>query len=144
MSYHIPKGATIVPLHWSMSLDEQHFDNPLEFRPERWLAEPDDDRFTNFFGHGRRICPGRHIARNSLFILVARILWGFEVRPPTGPDYQPKIVEDMDFGSAFVSVPAPFEAIFQPRSENARRVIESEWESTEKDIITLMDSIKEK
>ncbi|KAF7618625.1 putative daf-9 isoform A [Aspergillus flavus] len=144
MSYHIPKGATIVPLHWSMSLDEQHFDNPLEFRPERWLAEPDDDQFTNFFGYGRRICPGRHIARNSLFILVARILWGFEVRPPTGPDYQPKTVEDMDFGSAFVSVPAPFEAIFQPRSENARRVIESEWESTEKDINTLMDSIKEK
>ncbi|RMZ37465.1 daf-9 isoform A [Aspergillus flavus] len=93
MSYHIPKGATTVPLHWSMSLDEQHFDNPLEFRPERWLAGPDDDRFTNFFGYGRRICPRRHIARNSLFILVARVLWGFEVRPPTGPDGQPKTVD---------------------------------------------------
>ncbi|KAK6832516.1 hypothetical protein RU639_003925 [Aspergillus parasiticus] len=144
MGYRIPKGATIVPLHWSMSLDERHFDNPLEFRPERWLEGPDDDRFNNFFGYGRRICPGRHIARNSLFILVARILWGFEVRPPTGPDGQPKTVDDMDFGSAFVSAPAPFEAIFSPRSENARRVIESEWESTEKDINIIMDSIKEK
>ncbi|KAE8366042.1 cytochrome P450 [Aspergillus caelatus] len=143
MGYRIPKDATIVPLHWSMSLDEHQFDNPLEFRPERWLAGSDNDRFTNFFGYGRRVCTGRHIARNSLFVLVARILWGFDVQPPIGADGKPKTVDDMDFGSAFVSAPAPFEAVFELRNEDARRIIENEWETTEKNLDIIMDSIKE-
>jgi hypothetical protein len=31
------------------------------------------------FGGGRRICPGLHVAENSLFINIARLLWGFNV-----------------------------------------------------------------
>ncbi|KAE8395065.1 cytochrome P450 [Aspergillus alliaceus] len=144
MGYRIPQGATMVPLQWSMSLNEHQFESPLEFRPERWLNKPDEEPFRNFFGYGRRICTGRHIARNSLFTLMARILWGFNVRSPLGVDGKPVAVDDMDFGSGFVSLPAPFEAVFEPRSEQHRRVMEQEWDSAERDINKLMDSVKEK
>lgn len=144
MGYRIPKGTMVMALHWSMSFDERHFENPLEFHPERWIGRnPDDGCFTNFFGYGRRVCTGRHIARNSLFLLMSRILWAYNVQPGTGPDGKPKKVDDMAYGSGFVSIPLPFEAIFKPRSEHARMVIEREWESTEKDLEILMNSIKE-
>ncbi|KAE8352390.1 cytochrome P450 [Aspergillus coremiiformis] len=144
MGYRIPKGAIIVPLHWSMSLKASQFEDPLAFRPERWLTPSDGDRFNSFFGYGRRICPGRHIARNSLLLLVARILWAFDVRSPMGPDGNPVAVDDMDFSSGFVSVPAPFQAVFAPRSEHARSIVEREWDSTPKDIDQLMDSVRER
>ncbi|KAF9890487.1 hypothetical protein FE257_005892 [Aspergillus nanangensis] len=143
MGYRIPKGATIVPLHWSMSLDEQHFENPFEFRPERWIRNSDDNCFTNFFGFGRRVCPGRHIARNSLFTLISRILWAYNVRPPVGVDGKPVKVDDMAFGSGFVSMPDPFDAVFEPRSDHSQMMIEKEWVSTEKDLSVLMNGVKE-
>lgn len=143
MGYRIPKGATVMPLHWSMSLNEKHYENPLEFRPERWIGKDEDGSFTNFFGYGRRICTGRHIARNSLFTLMSRILWAYDVKPTMGPDGKPEKVDDMAFGSGFVSIPLPFEAVFKPRSEQARRIIEKEWASTEKNLETLMRSVRE-
>ncbi|PLN86178.1 cytochrome P450 oxidoreductase [Aspergillus taichungensis] len=142
--YRIPKGATIIPLFWSMCQDENHFDRPLEFRPERWLTASDDpNRFSSYFGYGRRICTGRHIARNSLFMLIARMLWGFNISRPRGPGGKPVPVDDLAFGSGFVSGPDPFEVVFEPRSEHAREVMEREWELTEKDLGVLMDGVKE-
>jgi cytochrome P450 len=37
MGFHIPKGATVVGSHWSISTDEKMFDERYEFRPERWM-----------------------------------------------------------------------------------------------------------
>lgn len=77
MGYDIPKGSTIVPNHWSLDLDEEIFEDPLEFRPERWLANPNLPLAT--FGFGKRLCPGQHIVRKSLFINISRVLWAFEI-----------------------------------------------------------------
>ncbi|KAN0070575.1 cytochrome P450 [Elaphomyces granulatus] len=75
--YHIPKGAFIVENQWAINLDDKCFQDPDEFRPERWLQHPDLPLCT--FGFGRRSCPGKEIARNSLFIAVARILWAYNI-----------------------------------------------------------------
>jgi cytochrome P450 len=32
------------------------------------------------YGGGRRICPGMHVAERSLFINVARLMWGFDLQ----------------------------------------------------------------
>ncbi|TPR01318.1 Pyridine nucleotide-disulfide oxidoreductase family protein [Aspergillus niger] len=125
MGYRIPKGATVIPLFWSMSLTDEPWDDPLEFRPERWFeaTEKEEGRFRNFFGYGRRICTGRHIARNSLFLLMARILWAFDIQAPLGDDGKPVPVDDMAFDSAFVSTPEPFEALFVPRMRESQRAL---------------------
>ena len=31
------------------------------------------------YGGGRRICPGMHVAERSLFLNIARLLWGFDI-----------------------------------------------------------------
>lgn len=36
--------------------------------------------------HFHRICVGRHVARNTLFISIAYLLWMFKIKPPVGPD----------------------------------------------------------
>ncbi|PYH89308.1 cytochrome P450 oxidoreductase [Aspergillus ellipticus CBS 707.79] len=149
MGYRIPKGATVVPLFWSMCMDEDVWGDPMAFRPERWLDQDvgeekggEKERFTSFFGYGRRVCKGRYIASNSLFVLMARVLWAFDIKAPVGEDGRPVEVDDMAFGSAFVSIPEPFEAVFVPRSERAREVVEREWRDTEKDLGVLMEEVR--
>lgn len=147
MGYHIPKGATVIALFWAMALDNGTFERPLEFLPERWLEESKNAdgkvRFTNFFGYGRRICTGRHIARNSLFLLIARLLWGFNIRHAVDENGEIKKADDMAMTSGFVSNPMPFEAVFEPRSAQAKSVIENSWHTAEKDVDLIMTSIKE-
>ena len=50
------------------------FPEPNEFRPERFLnnTDPMFTKFTLGFGFGRRICPGMHVAHQSLYILMSR------------------------------------------------------------------------
>ena len=61
-----------------------------QYKPERFLqhgltageyaALADVDARDHFsFGGGRRICPGLHIAERSVFINLARLLWGFNI-----------------------------------------------------------------
>ncbi|OJJ44995.1 hypothetical protein ASPZODRAFT_70738 [Penicilliopsis zonata CBS 506.65] len=152
--YLIPKGATVMALFWTMCLDDAQGDSPFHFRPERWLVQrlgngtsdktsAEQQPFVNFFGYGRRICAGRHIARNSLFLLIARLLWGFNIRHAVDANGKKKKVDDMAFTSGFVSAPVPFEAIFEARSAQAAAVIEREWKVAEKDVGKLMDGIRE-
>lgn len=57
-----------------MTHDRDLFTDPEVFRPERFL-ETTNPRLIDFtlpFGFGRRICPGLHVASQSIFIVVAR------------------------------------------------------------------------
>lgn len=72
-------------------------------------ANPDDrDHYS--YGGGRRICPGMHVAERSLFINLARLLWGFDIRhakDETGND----IPVDPTFGGMLegaTATPRPF------------------------------------
>ena len=75
---------------WAIHYDPIRFPDPHAFRPERFIefplsvgqeaAQPDPLKRAHWaFGGGRRICPGMHIAERSLFLNIARTLWGFHV-----------------------------------------------------------------
>ncbi|KAH7110895.1 cytochrome P450 [Dendryphion nanum] len=135
--YLIPKNSTIIPLFVAMRQDPKLFDAPLDFRPERWIGKSQPSNF----GYGRRVCPGRFIARNSLALVIARMIWAFEIRSVDGK--RPLVDEGM-FTTGFVSGPRAFEAIFEARSEAHRRVIEREWEGTEKDTGVIMEGVRKR
>lgn len=136
--YLIPKKSTIIPLFIAMRNDASLFDNPSQFRPERWLGK--QQQSANF-GYGRRICTGRHIARNSMFIAISRLLWGFNIRSKSGEKMV--IREDM-FTPDFVSHPKPFGALFEVRSEQRKEVMIREWEAEDGDVGTMLDGVRER
>ena len=82
---YIPKGTICIPNVWHCNHDRAVFgEDAEEFRPERHLdkhGEPLPGPLeTNQEGHvgfgfGRRICVGKHMAYDSLFIDTVRILW---------------------------------------------------------------------
>ncbi|TYI91223.1 hypothetical protein E1A91_D03G176800v1 [Gossypium mustelinum] len=88
--YTIPKGSRLFINMWCIHRDPRIWENPLEFRPERFLNDPDnsnhygnDFRFMPF-GSGRRKCPGIPLGEKLLFFILASLLHSFEWRLPHG------------------------------------------------------------
>jgi cytochrome P450 len=81
----IPKGTICIPNAWNCNHDRDVFGPDAdEFRVERHLDErgellsgPLETSQAGHvtFGFGRRICVGKDLALESLFITTARILW---------------------------------------------------------------------
>ncbi|KAK5746400.1 hypothetical protein LTR17_000780 [Elasticomyces elasticus] len=78
--YFFPKGTNFVINHASIANDPAAYEEPQDFRPERWL----DGRETEImggswqFGSGRRVCVGYRLAQKSLFINLARLIYCFD------------------------------------------------------------------
>ncbi|TQN66277.1 Fumitremorgin C synthase [Colletotrichum shisoi] len=82
MGYRIPAGATVVASQRAITRDKGVFGaDGDDSRPERWLEGQDLPRVS--FGYARRLCPGRHVGRDGLWIMSARPLWAFEMEAPT-------------------------------------------------------------
>ena len=71
------------------------FENPSEFRPERYLA---DDGVTIRkelvertipFGYGKRACAGEGLARMELFFAVLTTLQNYRIEPIAPIDLEP-------------------------------------------------------
>ncbi|EGO24791.1 hypothetical protein SERLADRAFT_349289 [Serpula lacrymans var. lacrymans S7.9] len=77
--YFIPKGAIVVTNIWAMSQDENRYEDPKLFLPERHLTKDGklvDEPITGTppFGFGRRICPGRFVAEDSVWVAIVSVL----------------------------------------------------------------------
>ena len=142
MGYHILKGATVISNHWACDLDAGVYGTDvLDFRPSRWLENPDLPLAS--FGYGRRICTGQHLAMNSLFINIARVLWAFNIEHATDSSGQRIEVDSLAYTQGFNSGPLPFKARFVARSPEKRAVVEKMWEGAEKDVGVLLDEIQQ-
>ncbi|KAJ5192837.1 hypothetical protein N7449_008979 [Penicillium cf. viridicatum] len=122
--YRIPKGTTILPNHWAMDMDEEVFECPSEFRPERWLENPDLPIAA--YGFGRRSCAGRHVGQDTVRIVVARLLWAFDITPKGD-------VDPMEMVPGLLSPPKHFSVQFKIRTRGQEDIIEREWADVEKD-----------
>ncbi|XP_060204073.1 cytochrome P450 89A2-like [Lycium barbarum] len=94
--YVVPKNATINFMVADMGLDPKVWEDPLEFRPERFLVEGSDKEGFDItgsreikmmpFGAGRRICPGLALALLHLEYFVANLVWHFQWKAVEGDD----------------------------------------------------------
>ncbi|KAF8888761.1 cytochrome P450 [Infundibulicybe gibba] len=101
----IPKGSTVFANLHGIMRDPARFPSPEEFLPERFIEStlPRMQPFDLPFGFGRRICPGMHLALNSLFINVARILWAFDVLPRLDDKGQPMLPGQVSRATHFIA-----------------------------------------
>ena len=139
LGYHIPKGALVVENQWAINLDNERFQDSHKFMPERWLQDPDQQIST--FGFGRRTCPGKQIAQNSMFIAIARILWAYNISH-YHINGKKVPIDPLDTKQTLGAGPSPFKASFSIRSPAHQRIVEQEWESTMTDVnVTMGQSI---
>jgi cytochrome P450 len=73
--------------------DESVYPEPCRFRPERYL-DPNLKPPDAVFGFGRRICPGRFMARSSMWITIASVLAAFEISPVVDSHGIPQIPKE--------------------------------------------------
>ncbi|EED79605.1 predicted protein, partial [Postia placenta Mad-698-R] len=77
--YYIPKGTIVIPNVWAVALD---CPQGTEFIPERFLGDDAPiDPATWAFGFAKRICPGKYLGENSVFILITTLLAMFDIMP---------------------------------------------------------------
>jgi hypothetical protein len=72
-----------------------------------------------------RVCPGRYLALNNLWITIATVLATFDLRKAL--DEQGNEIEpSLELISGIIVHPASFRCRFEPRSEAALRLLQAE------------------
>ncbi|KAF7343357.1 Cytochrome P450 [Mycena venus] len=124
--YFIPEGTTVIANQWGISHDEKVFSDPFAFRPERFLDKQSSlpDPSSIAFGWGRRICPGRFLAENSLWLHVATMLACFDINQALGKNGKP-VIPPREYTSGMASRPLPFPCSITPRNVAAVQLIKN-------------------
>ncbi|KAH7324854.1 putative cytochrome P450 monooxygenase [Stachybotrys elegans] len=80
----IPEGTDTAVWHWAINRSPRYWTNPEEFIPERWMGK--DEIFANdrldamqVFSTGPRNCIGRNLAYAEMRLILARILFDFDL-----------------------------------------------------------------
>ncbi|KAH7017432.1 cytochrome P450 [Ilyonectria destructans] len=118
----IPKGTVVYANAHAMAHDERIYQAPHDFNPDRYepLAEggPGEPFPVGNFGFGRRVCVGRFLADNSVWIMVATMLATLEFRKKR--DGAGNIIEpQVSFTNGGTCHPQHFECSIKPRSPEA-------------------------
>ncbi|RDX52873.1 cytochrome P450 [Lentinus brumalis] len=133
--YFIPKGTICIANIWAINRDPDLWGPDAdEFKPERHIGldgklapSPPDTKGEGHvsFGFGRRICVGRHLARNSLLINIASVLWMFDVLAPVGPGGEEIVCTERSIDMGLVVRPQEYDYRFKLRIPGAEEILES-------------------
>ncbi|EGU76683.1 hypothetical protein FOXB_12806 [Fusarium oxysporum f. sp. conglutinans Fo5176] len=78
--YKFPAGTVFTWNPWAIALNPKEYEDPLTFKPERFLDEhlrsPLKGHWS--FGAGRRVCSGYNIGDMNVWIATARLLYCFD------------------------------------------------------------------
>ncbi|EJU00730.1 cytochrome P450 [Dacryopinax primogenitus] len=118
--YTIPKGAVVVANLYGIGRDPKLYSDGERFDPARFidkngqLKQPARDSKDDYlcFGHGRRICLGKDISIESLWITFAYLLWAFDIkkrRDSNGDEVNVFEPGFLDKGATLEPVPFPLQ-----------------------------------
>ncbi|CDP15067.1 unnamed protein product [Coffea canephora] len=122
--YLIPKNTLLFVNVWKLHRDPRVWSEPDKFLPERFLnscngpRKMHDDGYSldyafTPFGSGRRSCPGMLMATQVIYLIVARLLQGFEFTTPSN------LPVDMTEGlGTRLCKTTPLEVLIKPRLPN--------------------------
>ncbi|KAJ4422965.1 hypothetical protein N0V82_002359 [Gnomoniopsis sp. IMI 355080] len=111
--HFIPKGTTVYMNAEACNYDEELWDDPYTFRPERWLEKPDAPVFT--FGLGYRMCAGHLLAMRELYIVFMRLIASFKLEPYGRANLDP--ASGQKNPRDLIAAPHNYKVYFVPRNE---------------------------
>ncbi|KAJ3782385.1 cytochrome P450 [Lentinula aff. detonsa] len=134
----IPEGLTIFVNTWGIYHDPDVYEDPETFNPDRYMhnehgtkANVDTSNFNRAdiaFGSGRRICPGMHLADNSLLLNTMNLIWAFTfghaVDSRTG---QPIPVDLFSYHKGILTAPKAFQCKITCRSLRHAQIIDKRF-----------------
>jgi len=126
--YFLPKGTVIFANNWAMTHDEDVYSDPFTFQPERFLnvdGTLNDVSRVLAYGFGRRICVGKTVASDMLWLFIASFLAYFNISKA-----KDDLGHEIEFNDSFSEIglvihKKPFQCRIAPRSERIQQVIES-------------------
>ncbi|USP82213.1 Cytochrome P450 [Curvularia clavata] len=111
--YVVPAGITYGMTPTILHKTPSVFENPEEFRPERWIENPKLSRAFMGFSRGPRGCIGINLAKREISVLLAALLVKYDVyeegKEKMGPTLQvfdTSKERDIDTNGEFI-IPAP-------------------------------------
>lgn len=91
---YYPEGTIVATVPWVMTRDEMIYEDPGNYRPERWIEDPAAGvskasvarlkQDFHPFAAGPGSCLGRHVAMAEMLITVARTLHRLDIRRDPG------------------------------------------------------------
>ncbi|KAI3773586.1 hypothetical protein L1987_48116 [Smallanthus sonchifolius] len=88
MGYDIPVGTRVIINAWSLGRDPSLWEEPEEFKPERFLNSSLDYKGFHYqfipFGAGRRGCPGIQFAIAINELAIANLVYKYDLLLPDG------------------------------------------------------------
>lgn len=91
----LPRGTVVSIPQWAAYQSPSNFQSPASFIPERWLTGPQKS-FSSFsrdrkdafnpFSLGPHNCPGQNLAYLEMRLILARIVWNFDMEIPKGAE----------------------------------------------------------
>lgn len=142
---YIPENSVVALEQYCIHYDPERYPDPERFNPDRFLAYPEkalhyaggpaSERDHWNFGAGRRICSGMHLAENSMFIVLAKLLWAFDVCPPldkNGKEMKVDLSDDA-FEPGANTITKPYKVRWVVRNEEIRKTIEREAAEARRD-----------
>ncbi|CAG9982954.1 unnamed protein product [Clonostachys byssicola] len=84
LGHYVPGGTLLGIWQWPMYHSPKNFTLPDAFAPERWLGDPrfagDRIQALQPFSVGPRNCIGKNLAYAEMRMILARIIWNFDLR----------------------------------------------------------------
>ncbi|KAF7296361.1 Cytochrome P450 [Mycena chlorophos] len=125
--YLIPAHSLVIGNAWAILHDEKIYQEAHQFKPERFLRNgqinPDImDPDIAAWGFGRRVCPGMHMAKGTMWISIASILASFNIEK-AHDEYGNTIEPSFECTPGIVRGPLPFQCTITPRSSQTTEAI---------------------
>ncbi|PVH80134.1 cytochrome P450 [Cadophora sp. DSE1049] len=123
----IPKGSFVYANALAMTHDETTYADPETFNPDRFKPQSEGGAGEPFpigqFGFGRRICPGRHLAEASVWIVMVTMLATMNITKAVDTNGK-ELIPDVELTPGLTSHPTHFPCVFRPRSRLAEELVE--------------------
>ncbi|KAF9002170.1 cytochrome P450 [Cyathus striatus] len=121
----IPKGTIVIANIYAILRDESIYSDPDSFNPSRYLPKPEGNAEPypmGYFGFGRRICPGKHLADASLWMVISLIFATLDISRALD-DEGNEIIPKVELITGLTSHPKPFPCTIQPRDHTSENII---------------------